>query len=539
MKIVFVCDFFAEHVNGGGELNNEELINVLLSRKHSVEKKQSHLITEKYLATRKKCLFIIGNFINLSPYLRSKIAQDFQYIIYEHDHKYLLSRDPAKYKDFVAPPTDIINYRFYKNAKAVVCQSSFHENIMKKNLEIDNTVNVSGNLWSIEQFEYLKSFTKKKKNKKCSIMNSSIGHKNTARTVQYCNSKNKDFDLIQNLPPIDFLDKLSNNETFVFFPETPETLSRVVLEARMTGMSVITNNMVGATYENWFKMKGEELIEHLQGKREEIPNKIEEIFSKKKRFQPLKEISILTTFHKGEPLLENFLEDITQQTIFDKCELIIIDANSPGREKEIVEKYKEKYDNITYHRLDHNVPITECLNMAIKMSNSEYLTLGNIDDRRRKDCLEVLLANIKSSNVGLVYGDVYQTAETNETYENNSSPHRLLEHSRFSFSKENMVKCLPGPIPLWKRIIHERCGFFDSENHNYADDWDMWLRAVDAGFVFKKVDEIVGLYYVGGRSQQQSNIKQRKEEAKIFFKYGHIFGNRFNEFRGYFQQFLR
>ena len=47
----------------------------------------------------------------------------------------------------------------------------------------------------------------------------------------------------------------------MFFPKTPETLSRVIVESRMMGMSVITNNLVGATKEDWYALKGEELID--------------------------------------------------------------------------------------------------------------------------------------------------------------------------------------------------------------------------------------------------------------------------------------
>ena len=38
----------------------------------------------------------------------------------------------------------------------------------------------------------------------------------------------------------------------------------------MMGMKTITNNLVGATKEDWFKLKGIELIDAMRAKREEI-----------------------------------------------------------------------------------------------------------------------------------------------------------------------------------------------------------------------------------------------------------------------------
>ena len=101
-----------------------------------------------------------------------------------------------------------------------------------------------------------------------------------------------------------------------------------------------------------------------------------------------------------------------------------------------------------------------------------------------------------------------------------------------------MIKCLPGPMPLYKASMHDRCGFFDTVNCDYADDWEMWLRAVNNGCVFRKVDKTVGVYLSGGRSQQ-NEIAQREEEARVFYKYSHIFGNNFKKFKSYFDQFIR
>ena len=91
-------------------------------------------------------------------------------------------------------------------------------------------------------------------------MDSQIPHKNTRDAKLFCIHKGIDYELIPSADYYDFLNKISNNDTLVFFPKTPETFSRIVVEARMMGMKVITNNLVGATKEDWFENKGEDLI---------------------------------------------------------------------------------------------------------------------------------------------------------------------------------------------------------------------------------------------------------------------------------------
>ena len=274
MKINFIADHFVEQVLGGGELNNEEFIKVCVSNGHDVKKNNSHLIDVDYLKSNLNSKFVIGNFVNLSENCKDFLTEHAEYVIYEHDHKYIKNRNPAVYDNFIAPKNMIVNFELYKNSKAVLCQSGFHAKILEKNLKTGNIVNLSGNLWSLQSIEKMRELSKEDKLDKYSIMNSNIPHKNTADAIRYCRAKGLEFELINMCSYFDFLERLSKNEKFLFLPKTPETLSRIVVEARMMGIKVTTNNLVGATGEGWFKFKGAELVDIMVDKRIEIPDKI-------------------------------------------------------------------------------------------------------------------------------------------------------------------------------------------------------------------------------------------------------------------------
>ena len=55
-------------------------------------------------------------------------------------------------------------------------------------------------------------------------------------------------------------------------------LSRICVEARMMNMSVIVNGLVGASKEEWYTLKGEELIDYMIQKREKIVETIIGLF---------------------------------------------------------------------------------------------------------------------------------------------------------------------------------------------------------------------------------------------------------------------
>ena len=277
-EFVFVADFFVNQIQGGGELNNEELI-LSLKEDHNVTTINSHNCSAALLRSLpENTNFIIANFVHLSEECKQILMQEKRYVIYEHDHKYLKTRNPADYENFIAPKDQIINYDFYKNALAVFCQSKFHLDIIKSNLDLKNLINLGGNLWSMDSLELMRDISKKDKTPTCAIMNSNNWHKNTSGAIRLCKAKKWSYNLINFCEYKDFLQELGKNEKFIFLPKTPETLSRIVVEARMMGMSVITNNMVGATKEEWFKLKGEDLINVMVEKRAEIPDLVDVSF---------------------------------------------------------------------------------------------------------------------------------------------------------------------------------------------------------------------------------------------------------------------
>ena len=279
MRIVFIADFFADQVLGGGELNNEELIKILQSQGHHVKKINSHLVTLNFIEENQNSKFVIANFINLRPSCL-KALHNKQYAIYEHDHKYLTTRDPGQFEDFLAPKEAIINYDFYKKANAVFCQSQFHLDIVYKNLKLDNLINLGGNLWSKKSLDLMAGLSQPPKSEYSAVMHSPIAHKNTREAVMYCEYKKIPFRLIASDNYETFLKQMSEHNTFVFFPKTPETLSRVIVEARMLGLTIITNKSVGATHEEWYQLKGVDLIKKVSEMRETIPAAVLGAFEK-------------------------------------------------------------------------------------------------------------------------------------------------------------------------------------------------------------------------------------------------------------------
>ena len=235
-------------------------------------------------------------------------------------------------------------------------------------------------------------------------------------------------------------------------------------------------------------------------------------------------ISIITSVYKGDEFIEGFLADITRQTAFEQCELIMINANSPGNEEPTIKKYLEQYPNIVYIKLEQDPGLYAVWNMAIEMSRGEYITNANLDDRLAPQCYEAHMAALDANpDIMLVYSNRCYTRVANETFEQNSG-------GRYNpapeFSRANMMYCLPSNAPMWRKEMHAKYGYFDT-SYTYSGDWEMWLRAVEGGAKFKKIDEYYSLYYVNpkGLSTDKETLSAREiEDSKIIEHYGHIWG---------------
>lgn len=235
-------------------------------------------------------------------------------------------------------------------------------------------------------------------------------------------------------------------------------------------------------------------------------------------------ISIITSVWKGDLFIEGFMEDITKQTIFDLCELILINANSPGNEEEVILKYLSRYPNIKYVKLNNDPGLYAVWNRAIKMASADIITNANIDDRSEHNSLESHLKVLDDNpDIDLAYAGYLVTYVPNETYEKNSYRWATDVHE---FSPASMGFCLPGPRPVWRKSMHEKWGYFN-EHLKSAGDWEMWLRAVAHGSKFKSIPHTPTLFYVNPEGISTNNNPNRAfqrhlEESLVSYNYRYL-----------------
>jgi len=238
-------------------------------------------------------------------------------------------------------------------------------------------------------------------------------------------------------------------------------------------------------------------------------------------------VSIITSVYNGDEFIEGFLQDQVQQSIFNECELLLINANSPGNEEPIIKKYMEQYPNIVYKKLDKDPGIYGVWNLGVHMAQADLVTNANLDDRRNPVALEMQVKLLEeNSDIDLAYGDLAMTLISP-----NQEQKQVFISITPEFTGPEAIRfCLPGPQPVWRKSMHQKYGYFD-ESFFSSGDWDMWCRAVSKGALFKKVPNCVtGLYYqnpvgISTDPDEKKTKRRNAENERIIQMYSYLWDN--------------
>ena len=224
--------------------------------------------------------------------------------------------------------------------------------------------------------------------------------------------------------------------------------------------------------------------------------------------------SSFCSFFKGEKFIEGYIQNMLQQSIFNEIEFIFLDCASPESEAEYIKPICQKYGNIKYFRLEKDPGLYQAWNYAVKLCSAPVIGNWNIDDRKSVNSFEILLKQFeKTPDLDVCYGITYVSTIANEKYEDNNYTlvYPCIQHSLENLLKNNSPHCMP----LWKKEVHDRYGYFD-ETYKSAADGEFWLRCAFSGATISMVNHPVGLYYHNptGRSTNPETLQEMLIEVK-------------------------
>jgi hypothetical protein len=228
------------------------------------------------------------------------------------------------------------------------------------------------------------------------------------------------------------------------------------------------------------------------------------------------EISVIVSIYRPGLLLDSFLGNIYEQTIFSRAEVILVLVDPLESEMIEAQTFANENPNVVIQIVETRITIYEAWNLAIKASSAPLITNMNVDDLRSSDSLEIQVKFMKShpwTDIG--YQDVYFMLDrdldwasvVNIGAKSKLFAVTLIELAWFGINP-------PHNGPVWKREMHSRYGLFD-ETLKSAGDYEFWMRIARAEGVFTKMPESTVGYFMNptGMSTSQDSPSTREERA--------------------------
>jgi len=238
-------------------------------------------------------------------------------------------------------------------------------------------------------------------------------------------------------------------------------------------------------------------------------------------------LSIFCSVFNGQEFINSYLSHITRQTMFGDCELIMV---NPGdmESSVVINDYASSNKNIRHISVDKDPGMYGCWNIAVNNSSGEYMNNANLDDIKKDDSLEVHAKHLdQNQDIDLFYSDSLITKTPNMSFE------YYLRSCKYrynfpEFSISALIDCNPPhQSPVYRRSMHDKFGLFNTR-YKFCADGEFWLRCATNGVNMKKIDEILGAYYMnpkGVSTSIETDFEKTKEEAAMrdsYKEYGSI-----------------
>tara|TARA_Y100000034_G_scaffold40406_1_gene49804 strand:+ start:9180 stop:11108 length:1929 start_codon:yes stop_codon:yes gene_type:complete len=351
--IVFVADMFSQDHTGGAELTTDAIID---SSPLKVFRLMAKDVTPEILSQGLRKHWIFGNFSSIDWNLIPTIVANLNYSIVEFDYKYCKYRSIEKHLQAESRKCDCHNQMhgkmvsaFYYGAKSLWWMSKRQMMIYHKSFPFLSQINnnVLSSVFQPSFFDTIKQLrddTRDLEREKYIVVGSTSWIKGTRDSEEFCKKNNHDYEIVWNLSHNDLLRKLSTSKCLVFLPKGGDTCPRLVIEAKLLGCQIITNENVQHVHEEWFKTDNIELVEkYLRSAGNRFWGEI------KKTIDHTPTVSGYTTTLNCIDQRYPFEESIMSMLSF--CDqVVVVDGGSKDGTWERLQKLKESHEKLLVHQ---------------------------------------------------------------------------------------------------------------------------------------------------------------------------------------------
>ncbi len=253
-----------------------------------------------------------------------------------------------------------------------------------------------------------------------------------------------------------------------------------------------------------------------------------------------KRVTLITSMFRCADWLKICLDNITSQSAFSECEVLLFDCERNHELFIACYPYLVQHENIRYFRLKSDPGLYGVWNIGIQISEGCYIGNMNTDDLRSPYQIETLVCELESNlNVGIASTAIVPYQKEDVDYI--SSLGLSFAHSTTLWPKQDEAwftylqgcytlnqlfkldvsgkaiesQCIPHCAPLWKKSLHEALGFFNETFYSSAADWGFWCTVLSRGYQAFLSGQPYTYYFVNPSSYMRRDLAANEVTRKL------------------------
>jgi hypothetical protein len=230
--------------------------------------------------------------------------------------------------------------------------------------------------------------------------------------------------------------------------------------------------------------------------------------------------SLVTSLFKAQAYIQKFLANSKAIYAYDeKIDHQFFVSSATESEAFALFAHFKRHPNvlIVWHRKDPG--LYACWNMGCRLACTWYVSNANVDDLRAPDQVWKLIEQLQNQPHISVAASALVPFEDHHkvSIETLDKSNAWYSDQGGEFGYENLVRItegeegaqhldphnLPHCMPVWRREIHDKYGFFDEKNYGTFADWAFWLNVCKHGEKGYLLPEPLSFYYINPGSHNR------------------------------------
>lgn len=225
----------------------------------------------------------------------------------------------------------------------------------------------------------------------------------------------------------------------------------------------------------------------------------------------MKKITVLTSLYKCQKYLQGYFDWVHQIDNPEEVEILLL-HNAPSQvELDIIQQNILELPFVRHIIISELEGLYATWNRGIRMAEGQYVCVWNVDDIRFPESLSLQAATLdENPDILLTYCDFHHM------YQYGCISDEKVINEDFLFSSSVFfVSHQIGCFPMWRKVLHEKFGYFDEQFFLVAD-FDFQIRLARTGKV-RKTEGALGAYLEDAPEKLSSNQKRQTIERNIVY----------------------